>query len=115
MNETKKTGMSIEELSATNEWQALRPNLKRLLTLALQSRNLTAAISELHRSADAETPRQLAEKLLQDSTVQAVVNLYSVGVAAAPQLAPVQPVFPTTPIPPVVEVEIFSDAKQVVN
>ena len=119
MNETETvsatiggSGISMEELSAIAEWKSLGPNLKRLLTLALPSRNLLAAIRETHPTLDVEMQRQLAQKLLQDCNVQAVVNLYSIGVTTAAQSLPVEPVVPT-PIPPVVDCGTYSDAGEV--
>lgn len=103
MNATE-TAISFEELSSTPEWRALGAHMKRLLRLALQSRNLLAAVRELRPNLDAETQQRVATTVLVEPNVQAVVNLFALGVgievAAAPQSASVEKEVSTAPTPP---------------
>ena len=114
MNETKVTGVSLEELSATAEWKSLSPNLKRFMALALQTRNLPAVIDEMHLTLDAELQRKIAEDLLRMPAVQSAVNLYALGVALPPPVPTPDkdPVAPSADVP-VVDSGVFSDAATV--
>lgn len=78
-----KAGINLEELNATEAWRSLGPNVKRLLALAFESRNLPAVIREAHPALDPEMQTQLAENLLGDPAVQSVVNQYALGITAA--------------------------------
>jgi len=114
MNEVKVTGISLEELSATPEWKSLGPNLKRLLALALQTRNLPAVIDQMHPTLDAELQHKIAEDLLRMPAVRHVVDMYALGVAeplpvATPDKDPVTP----SADMPVVDSGVFSDAGMV--
>ena len=82
MDESKVTGITLEELSATAEWKSLGPNLKRLLTYALQTRNLLAAIHEVQPNLDAGLQRKIAEDILTMPAVRQVIDLYAVGISA---------------------------------
>jgi hypothetical protein len=114
MNETKVTGVILEELSATAEWKSLGPNLKRLMALALQTRNLPAVIDEMQPNLDAEVQRKIAEDILRMPAVRRVVDLYALGVAeplpgATPDKDPVAPCADV----PVVDCGVFFDAATV--
>jgi hypothetical protein len=76
------TNISMEELSTTEAWRSLGPNLKRLLTLALESRNLPVVIREFYPALDSETQRLLSENLQLTPAVRRVIDLYALGVAA---------------------------------
>jgi hypothetical protein len=110
MNETKVTGVSLEELSATAEWKSLGPNLKRLMALALQKRNLPAVIEEMHLTLDAGLQQKIAADILTMPAVRRVVDLYALGVSeplpvATPDKDPAAPV-------PVIDCGTFLDAAQ---
>jgi len=91
----KATGTSLEEISATDAWRALGPNLRRLLTIALPQRNLPVAIRMMAGVAPSMAT-EMAERLLaEDSNVRCVIDLYATGVIAKPA-AKVEPARPAT-------------------
>ena len=113
MNETKVTGVSFEELSATAEWKSLSPNLTRLLAFALQTRNLPALIHAMYSNLDEELQRKIVEDLLRMPAVRRVVDLYALGVAEPLSMATPDkdPVAPSADVP-VIDCGEFSDAEQ---
>jgi hypothetical protein len=112
MNETKVTGVSLEELSATAEWRSLGPSLKRLLVLALQTRNLPAVIHETYPTLDAELQRKIAADIVTMPAVKQLIDLYAVGVAVPlPVATPDKdPVTLSADVPVVDSVVVFDAA-----
>lgn len=109
------SGIAMEELSATEAWRSLGPNIRRLLTLALESRNLRAALHETHPTLDDEMQQLVMGKLLLDPAIQSVVNLYALGIPASK--TPLNAITTSTPpvasVPPVIECGVLSDAEEV--
>jgi hypothetical protein len=93
MNETKTAGIS-PELSATDEWKSLGPNLKQLLVLALQS-NLPAAIKAAYPNLDEELQRQIADELSE----MPIVNTLGVAVPLPVATSDKTPVAPSADAP----------------
>jgi hypothetical protein len=113
MNNKQIAGISLESLLATPEWHSLGANLKRLLTVALHTRNLPAVIEEMHLTLDAGLQQKIAEDLLKIPAVRRVVDLYALGVAEPlPMTTPDrETVAPSTDVP-VIDCGTFSDAAQ---
>jgi len=114
MNDKQITGITLEELSATAEWRSLGAHLKRLLTVALQTRNLPAVIHETYPTLDAELQRKIAADIVTMPAVKQLIDLYAVGVAVPlPVATPDKdPVAPSADVP-VVESVVVSDAATV--
>ncbi len=84
--------ISMESLTSTEAWRSLGSNVKRLLTMALQSRNLLAAIRETHPTLGEDMVHQVAANLLVEPNVRRVIDLYAVGITAAKPTAVVESV-----------------------
>ena len=73
-------GLSMEELSACDEWKALSPIEKKVLSLyftdALVDHNLIDAVGSFHRDFSRTKQVEVAENLLKDEKVKAVIALY---------------------------------------
>jgi len=89
-SETKSTEMSIEELSRTDAWRSLSPRVQRLLTVALPQRNLLTVVRAANPNLEPMLQQKIVSGLLTDPKVQAVIVLYTLGVAPAstPKLEP---------------------------
>src|ERR1017187_2469803 len=75
------TPLSMESISSTDEWRSLTSSRKRILTRALESRNLLAAINLTYSSLDAAAINRVVGGLLADRAVQTVVILHALGVS----------------------------------
>ena len=97
---TKDSGISMEELSRTDAWKSLDGYLKRLLVQALESRNLPAAVAARYPNLDKTLQRKIADELLSKPAVRQVIDLYALGVTAAPlPEATPAPVAPSADVP----------------
>jgi hypothetical protein len=84
-NELKPLGMSQEELSRTEFWRALTPGDKRILVdyFSVPERTLAEAVAIYQNRTSMTRPvvddraMRIAEKLLQDPNVQAVIELWN--------------------------------------
>jgi len=100
MSEANITGFSLEELSATAALGSLGPDLKRLLTIALHTRNLPALIHQIYPTLDDELQRKIVEDLIGMPAVRRLVNLYALGVPELPVATPDKdPVAPSAEMP----------------
>jgi len=83
---SEQSAVSLEELSSTKEWRSLGAYTKQILSEALESRNLLAAIAKHTQSK--VTADKIAFGLLKDQDVLAVVLKYALGISTqAPQEA----------------------------
>jgi len=79
MVEQQAGSMSMEELSRTNPWRNLSPVVMQILSLffAREDRDLGKAVNQVHTEFSAEKCRAIAESLIRDSDVLAVLLLQS--------------------------------------
>ena len=86
------TGISMEELSATPAWKSLRPSIKRILSDALQSRDLKSAVRNSTVGVSSEVQQMIVQNLAVDRQVQSVAMLWVLGVAPEADTTAKEPV-----------------------
>jgi hypothetical protein len=104
--------VALEALTATPEWKALSPRVQQVLSLALQSRNLVAAIQIIHGGMQVDLARTVAERLLAQPDIRILTDLYCFGIVADSTAS----VEPAVPAPPVVDAApVIAPASEVVS
>jgi hypothetical protein len=76
-----KTSITFNELKTTAAWQSLSLTLRRLLTICFveTDNDIVAALAMLEPTANTDQLQDAARRVMSDSTVQDVVNLYVFG------------------------------------
>ena len=72
------TRMSLDDLMETREWRLLPPPIKHILVRYFEDdfRSLPNAIAVFHSELSGEAREAMADRLMQDTSVTEVLNMY---------------------------------------